>query len=69
MNEAKPLIFLDYDSVQNPIIEIQTQRSALKLIYDQAIYIGRYLKELGACKIIVEQNYFDRDYLEEYSAQ
>jgi len=68
LNEAKPLIFLDYDSVQNPIIEIQTQRSALKLIYDQAIYIGRYLKELGACKIIVEQNYFDRDYLEEYSA-
>ena len=63
MNTAKSLCFLDFDSPDNPLTLLK-----LQLQSHQTKYLHKYLKSLGASKIIIEDNYFDRDYLGEVSA-
>ena len=68
MNLAQPLLFQDFgapDSAINEIISVQRQ---LRELSSQALYIKRYLQHLGATRIVLEQNYFDRDYLEEFAS-
>lgn len=63
MNEPKPLIFVDFLSEQNPLIAIKNSRQST-----QSHYLIRYLSDLNASKVVVENNYFDRDFLAEFSA-
>lgn len=63
MNNKKSLQFIDFESNQNPLIEISE-----RLQSPQSRYLYKYLKNLDAKKLLVEENYFDRDYLAEFSA-
>ena len=54
----QPLKFLDFDSEENILTETSPQGK----------YLINYLKDLSAKKILVEPNYFDRDYLAEFSS-
>ncbi len=63
MNQPQPLIISEYADVSNPVISLKNQLGS-----PQSIYLDEYLIGLGAKTIIVEQNYFDRDYLDEFSA-
>lgn len=60
MHPALSLVFADFDSEDNPIQLFQK--------HNQTKYIKSYLQSLGAQKVLVEPNYFDRDYLSEFSA-
>lgn len=62
------MLFVNFNSPQNPIETIISQKAAVRETSPQAVYVKKYLGNLGAAKIIVEQNYFDRDYLEEFSS-
>jgi hypothetical protein len=63
VNTAKSLHFLDFNSPDNPLVLLKKQLQS-----HQTEYLYKYLKNLGASKIIIEPNYFDRDYLSEVSA-
>ncbi|ABI37131.1 hypothetical protein Shewmr4_0050 [Shewanella sp. MR-4] len=63
MNTNKPLRFFDFSSADNPLVEIQRRLGS-----QQSRYVSKYLNFLGAKKVLVEDNYFDRDYLNEFSA-
>lgn len=63
MNSPKPLLFVDFLSEKNPLVNIRDQSSST-----QSNYLVRYLHDLKASKVIVENNYFDRDFLDEFSA-
>lgn len=63
MNEPKPLLFVDFSSLDNPLNAIKNSRQST-----QSDYLIRYLSDLNACKVVVENNYFDRDFLDEFSA-
>ena len=56
----QPLKFLDFESNKNILAEIKKTR--------QEEYLINYLEGLGAKKILIEPNYFDRDYLSEFSS-
>ena len=60
MHTPQALQFLDFDSEQNILTETQNT--------DQGRYLKRYLEGLDVKKILIEPNYFDRDYLSEFSA-
>lgn len=60
MHNPQALKFLDFDSKENPLTEFQNSQ--------QGKYLVNYLKDLEAKKILLEPNYFDRDYLSEFSA-
>ena len=60
MHTPQALEFLDFESEQNPLTKFQNTR--------QGKYLVNYLKDLAVKKILVEPNYFDRDYLSEFSA-
>lgn len=59
MNKECDLVFLNFSAEENPIKEIANGQSK---------YVYKYLEGLGATSIIIESNYFDRDYLSEFSA-
>jgi hypothetical protein len=63
VNTAAPLRFESFESNQNPLIET---RDNLKS--SQSKYLIKYLSHLGAKQLLIEDNYFDRDYLSEVSA-
>ncbi len=64
MNEAKPLIFGrfgDSDDLISSFLDSQPE-------FTQAKYLQCYLEGLDTKSYLIEQNYFDRDYLEEFSS-
>lgn len=63
MNSASPLVFSNFESDENPLYHIQQSDNS-----PQSKYVYKYLERLGATKVIVENSYFDRDYLDEFSA-
>ncbi len=63
MNNAKPLRFLQFESSENPLVCIQNSLNS-----QQSNYLYKYLKYLGSLTVLVEDNYFDRDFLSEVSA-
>jgi len=67
VNIAKPLLFQDFVDQNSVINELISQQKELQELTSQARYIKRYLQHLGAKRVVLEQNYFDRDYLEEFS--
>ena len=58
MNSPEALKFEDFP---NPPIFDELGKS------NQVKYLKNYLKDLGAKKLLIEPNYFDRDYLSEFS--
>ena len=56
----EPLKFSDFESEKS----ILTQINSLQ----QGNYLINYLKGLEVKKLLIEPNYFDRDYLSEFSA-
>ena len=58
MHKAAPLLIYEYNSPQNRLKQI---------ISPQASYLCAYLEGLHAKTVIEEQNYFDRDYLDEFA--
>jgi len=60
MHTGKPLSIVPYHSEQNPFNQLNQS--------PQLEYIHAYLLGAGVDSIVVEQNYFDRDYLDEFSA-
>ncbi len=67
MNISQPLLFQDFGAPDSAINEIISVQKELHELSSQALYIKRYLRHLGAVRVILEQNYFDRDYLEEFA--
>ncbi len=63
MNQNSPLVFTQFEAENNPLIAIKQ-----RLASDQSHYLFRYLKYLGAKTVLIESNYFDRDFLDEFSA-
>ncbi|WP_405598649.1 MULTISPECIES: hypothetical protein [unclassified Pseudoalteromonas] len=63
MNKPSELLFAAFESAENPLI-----RAKSTLESAQSHYLFKYLKYLGANNILVENNYFDRDFLSEVSA-
>lgn len=59
MHQGKELLFYPASAPENPLNTIES---------NQAFYLNCYLRDLGAVSVIEEQNYFDRDYLAEFSA-
>ncbi len=61
MHSAAPLEIVDFQRIYDHSLNTlpDTQQKA---------YILAYLANLHACKVVVEPNYFDRDYLSEFSA-
>ena len=62
VHRAKPLVFGDFASKQDPI-NVLNERSRS----NQSRYLLSYLRGLGARKFILEPNYFDLDYLDEFA--
>ena len=60
MHKPSSLQFVSFESKDNPLTEAQNTL--------QAEYLKDYLKNLDVKKILIESNYFDRDYLSEFSA-
>ncbi len=61
MNSHQSLKFLDFKSEKNPLIENKYQPQQVK-------YLIGYLRGLDVKTILIEPNYFDRDYLSEFSS-
>lgn len=57
MNNKSKLTIMDYGS--DPLSSIDSF---------QAVFLRRYLRVLGAKSVLIENSYFDRDYLSEFSA-
>jgi hypothetical protein len=60
MHTGKPLSIVPFDSEQNPLKKLSSS--------PQLDYLNAYLNGAGVQSVIVEHNYFDRDYLDEFSA-
>jgi len=60
MHIAKPLEVVGFDDPANPLNSLETT--------NQLAYISAYLRNLGVTFVLVEQNYFDRDFLSEFSS-
>ena len=60
MHTSKDLVFTLFNSDQNPLRQFPKTT--------QVQYLDVYLSELNAAAVIEEPNYFDRDYLDEFSA-
>lgn len=58
MNKEEKLIFEDFNAGQ-PLIDISGN--------NQGKYLASYLKGLGCKSVLIEPNYFDRDYLSEHA--
>ena len=60
MHRPQPLQFLEFKTQCSVLSDIESTL--------QGKYLTNYLRGLGAKKILLEPNYFDRDYLSEFSA-
>jgi len=60
MHTPRALLFHEFDGNTDPLKAIVGRQ--------QVNYLRGYLADLGASSIVEEQNYFDRDYLAEFSA-
>lgn len=60
MHNPKDLIFSSIDSVEDPLSLLEQTR--------QVEYLRSYMRTLGALSIVEEQQYFDRDYLDEFAS-
>ena len=60
MHSPQSLEFLDFKPEKNILTTIENS--------PQGRYLINYLNDLNAKKILVEPNYFDRDYLSEFSS-
>lgn len=63
MNGPRPLEICEYSAETNPLKKFQDELDG-----HQGRYIYTYLERLKAKTVVVEPNYFDRDYLSELSA-
>lgn len=59
-HSGKPLLLTRFDSGESPLSSVPDSQ--------QLRYIVSYLTAAGAVSVLIEQNYFDRDYLDEFSA-
>jgi len=59
VNTSKELVFISFNSDDNPLCKLPN--------ITQVQYLKAYLTELSASSVIEEPNYFDRDYLDEFS--
>lgn len=60
MHEGRPLLLVPFTSPENPLNSLP-ETSQLK-------YLKAYLVGANVRTVIIEQNYFDRDYLDEFAA-
>jgi len=60
MHKGRPLLIIPFTSSDNPL-QTLPESSQLK-------YLKAYLRGAGVRCVVVEQNYFDRDYLDEFAA-
>lgn len=60
MHCGHPLVVVPFDSPENPLNTIVNSH--------QKQYLMSYLIGANVCSVLVEDNYFDRDYLDEFSA-
>lgn len=63
MNTPRNLLFGSFGDANDPITDLQSTQNSTQLVYLQ-----NYLLGLGAKNFLCEQNYFDRDYLHEFSS-
>jgi hypothetical protein len=64
VHAAKALEFRRFGSANDPLVRLEQRQPDDK----QARYLRCYLHDLSARSIVVEPNYFDRDYLSEFAA-
>jgi hypothetical protein len=57
---AAPIILAEFSGAADPLSSLQ--------LLPQGQYLRWYLADLGARTLLVEPNYFDRDYLSEFAA-
>jgi hypothetical protein len=63
VHEPRPIQLADFSSDGDPLAALDHRRDS-----DQVRYLRCYLHDLGAQTVVIEPNYFDRDYLSEFSA-
>ncbi|MGH9885058.1 MAG: hypothetical protein ACREBE_06000 [bacterium] len=63
MHKPRPLRFTTFSSARDPLVAIEHEVDSR-----QVKYLRCYLHDLGARSVVVEPNYFDRDYLSEFEA-
>lgn len=63
MHRPQRLGFTAFSSAHDPLVEIEDSVDSR-----QAKYLRCYLHDLGARSVVIEPNYFDRDYLSEFEA-
>ena len=59
MHSGKPIKVISFDSEENPLQSLESAQSK---------YLKAYLVGAGVRAVAIEHNYFDRDYLDEFSA-
>ena len=55
-------------SLKDTLVEASHNKSETLRLKTHAEYINAYLKQLGACTMIIEREYVDRDFLEDFAA-
>lgn len=60
VHAAAPLTLAEFGAGEDPLNSLQN--------FPQGEYLKWYLADLGATTVLIEPNYFDRDYLSEFSA-
>lgn len=63
MNEAAGIGLVRFGSARDPLVVLERARA-----HPQVQYLRCYLADLGARTLLIEANYFDRDYLSEFEA-
>lgn len=63
MHRPKPLRFSAFGAASDPLVGLEREVDSR-----QVKYLRCYLHDLGARSVVIEPNYFDRDYLSEFEA-
>lgn len=63
MHRAQPLVVSSFGASRDPLVALDRESGSR-----QARYLRCYLHDLGAQSLVIEPNYFDRDYLSEFAA-
>lgn len=63
MHQPRQIAICAFSSTEDPLAVLDGDRSSR-----QVQYLRCYLHDLGARTVVIEPNYFDRDYLSEFSA-
>jgi hypothetical protein len=63
VHKAQALKFVRFSAAGDPLVQIERQLES-----PQAQYLRCYLHDLHARSLVIEPNYFDRDYLSEFAA-